>query len=66
MPSFIVWLAACVVALMGNVLPFSLIHWGEQYVDSSLTAILMGVMPVAVALMAVVMRRQWMERSDAG
>lgn len=47
-----VWLAACVVALMGNVLPFSLIHWGEQYVDSSLTAILMGVMPVAVALMA--------------
>ncbi len=46
------WVAACVVGLLGNVLPFSLIHWGEQYVDSSLTAILMGVMPVAVALMA--------------
>ena len=46
------WLAACVVGLLGNVLPFTLIHWGEQYVDSSLTAILMGVMPVAVALMA--------------
>lgn len=46
------WLAACVVGFVGNALPFSLIHWGEQYVDSSLTAILMGVMPVAVALMA--------------
>jgi drug/metabolite transporter (DMT)-like permease len=46
------WMAACVVALVGNALPFSLIHWGERFVDSSLTAILMGVMPVAVALMA--------------
>lgn len=46
------WVAACIVALLGNVLPFTLIHWGEQYVDSGLTAILMGVMPVAVALMA--------------
>ncbi len=46
------WLAACVVGFLGNALPFSLIHWGEKYVDSSLTAILMGVMPVAVALMA--------------
>lgn len=46
------WMAACVVGFIGNALPFSLIHWGEQYVDSSLTAILMGVMPVAVALMA--------------
>lgn len=46
------WLAAGAVGLMGNVLPFTLIHWGEQYVDSSMTAILMGVMPVAVALMA--------------
>ena len=46
------WLAACIVGLLGNVLPFTLIHWGEQFVDSSLTAILMGVMPVAVALMA--------------
>ena len=46
------WLAAFVVGFLGNALPFCLIHWGEQYVDSSLTAILMGVMPVAVALMA--------------
>ena len=47
-----IWAAACVVGIVGNALPFSLIHWGERYVDSSLTAILMGVMPVAVALMA--------------
>lgn len=46
------WLAACVVGIIGNALPFSLIHWGEQEVDSGLTAILMGVMPVTVALMA--------------
>ena len=46
------WLAAFVVGFLGNALPFCLIHWGEQYVDSSLTAILMVVMPVTVALMA--------------
>ena len=46
------WFAACVVGVIGNALPFSLIHWGEQEVDSGLTAILMGVMPVTVALMA--------------
>lgn len=46
------WIAACVIALIGNALPFTLIHWGERFVDSSLTAILMGTMPVAVALMA--------------
>ena len=46
------WMAAAVVGFIGNALPYSLIHWGERFVDSSLTAILMGVMPVAVALMA--------------
>ena len=46
------WFAAGVVGVIGNALPFSLIHWGEQEVDSGLTAILMGVMPVTVALMA--------------
>lgn len=46
------WLAACMIGLIGNALPFSLIHWGEQTVDSGLAAVLMGVMPVAVALMA--------------
>ncbi len=41
-----------VVGLLGNALPFTLIAWGEQTVDSGLAAILMGVMPVATALLA--------------
>ena len=42
---------------MGNALPFTLIAWGEQVVDSGLAAILMGVMPVATAVLAHVLVR---------
>ncbi len=40
------------VGLTGNAVPFTLIAWGELEVDSGLAAILMGVMPVATALLA--------------
>lgn len=46
------WAAAALIGLLGNVLPFTLIHWGEQSIDSGLAAILMGVMPVTVAVVA--------------
>lgn len=40
------------VGFFGNALPFTLISWGEQHIDSGLAAILMGIMPVATALLA--------------
>jgi drug/metabolite transporter (DMT)-like permease len=49
------WGIAAVVGLMGNALPFALIAWGEQSVDSGLAAILMGAMPVTTALLAHVL-----------
>ncbi len=46
------WSAFTFVGVMGNAMPFTLIAWGELEVDSGLAAILMGVMPVATALLA--------------
>ena len=45
------WLAAFAVAEI--VVPFPLIAWGEQRVDSSLTAILIAASPLFVALLAL-------------
>ena len=42
------WIPIAVMALLGNVLPFQLIAWGQQYIDSSLAGILMAVMPLFV------------------
>lgn len=41
-----------VVALLGYCLPYTLIGWGEIRVSSSLAAILMGIMPIVVVLLA--------------
>ncbi len=41
-----------VIGLFGNALPFLLIGWSEQTLDSSLTAVLMGVMPLFTVVMA--------------
>lgn len=38
--------------LFGNALPFSLISWGEEVIDSGLAAILMAVMPLTTVLLA--------------
>lgn len=46
------WGTFSFVGVAGNAVPFTLIAWGEQVVDSGLAAILMGVMPVATALLA--------------
>ena len=46
------WGAFGFIGFFGNALPFSLISWGEQYIDSSLAAILMGIMPVATVILA--------------
>ena len=41
-----------ICALTGTVIPFTLINWGVQVIDSGLAAILMGFMPLVVLLLA--------------
>lgn len=42
---------AFVMGVLGNGLPFTLIGWGEQRIDSGLAAILMAVMPLTTLLL---------------
>lgn len=46
------WIYIIGSALFGNVIPFTLISWGQTNVDAGLTAILMAVMPLATILLA--------------
>lgn len=46
------WLFMILIALFGSALPFSLISWGQQFIDSGLTGILMAVMPIATLSLA--------------
>lgn len=46
------WTILTVSGLMGSVIPFSLISFGEQYVESGLAALLMGIAPVVGILLA--------------
>ena len=46
------WALLVGVAVFGNALPFTLIAWGEQRIDSGLAAILMAVMPLATLVLA--------------
>ena len=46
------WIFFCWLAIVGNVLPFFLISWGQIEVDSSLAGILMAVMPLATMMLA--------------
>ncbi len=46
------WPKFFLIGLFGNVLPFTLISWGEVSIDSGLAAILMAVMPIATLLLA--------------
>ena len=46
------WGVIFLAGLFGNLLPFTLISWGEKGIDSSLAAILMGIMPLATIVLA--------------
>ena len=46
------WRMYFMVGFMGNTLPFILISWGETRIDSSLAAIMMGVMPITTFVLA--------------
>ncbi len=47
-----VWRHYMVVAIAGNVVPFFLISWGEQYIDAALASVLMGLIPLATLISA--------------
>jgi len=50
--SLTAWGVFFFIGCFGNALPFTLISWGEQRLDSGLAAILMGIMPIVTALLA--------------
>lgn len=46
------WLLLFALALTGNCIPFFVITWGQQYVESGLAGILMAMMPLTTVLLA--------------
>lgn len=46
------WVSYLITGMLGSTIPFLLITFGEQTVDSALASILMGVAPVATVLLA--------------
>lgn len=46
------WLMIIALAFFGSCLPFYLISWGQQAVDSSIAGILMAIMPLTTILLA--------------
>lgn len=46
------WMVLTVSGLMGSIVPFSLISFGELHVESGLAALLMGIAPVVTILLA--------------
>lgn len=47
-----IWGAYAVMGVIGNALPFFLITWGQQVVDSALAGILIAVMPLGTLVLA--------------
>jgi drug/metabolite transporter (DMT)-like permease len=50
-------LGLVILGLINNALPFTLIAWGEKYVDSSVAAIANAPVPIFVALLAIRFRQ---------
>jgi len=46
------WAKIVLAGIFGNALPFTLITWGEESIDSGLAAILMAVMPLVTLVLA--------------
>ncbi len=49
------WLAFMVMAVLNNILPFTLIFYGQQFISSSLTSVLNGMTPLMSLLVARVL-----------
>jgi drug/metabolite transporter (DMT)-like permease len=46
------WLSFVVMSIFGNALPFFLISWGQQWVDSGIAGMIMAIMPLMTMVMA--------------
>ena len=42
------WRPFAIMAILGTILPFQLTAWGQQHLDSGMTAVLMAIMPLFV------------------
>jgi len=51
------WRYIALFGLLGMVIPFALISWGETRIDSGLTAILMAIIPLVTVLLAHFLQR---------
>ncbi len=47
------WGAYAVMGLLSGALPYTLISWGEQYIHSSLAALLQATMPIFTVILAI-------------
>ena len=60
------WAYLVAIAIVGNVLPYMLISWGQQRIDSGLAGILMAVMPlVTLSLAHLLIEEERMTRQRA-
>jgi drug/metabolite transporter (DMT)-like permease len=48
----VLWAAVAFMGVVNNVIPFALITWGQQHIDSSLAAILNSTMPLFTVIIA--------------
>ena len=46
------WMAFCLFGFVGNLLPFFLIAWGQQTLDSGLAGMIMAIMPLVTMILA--------------
>ena len=46
------WLSFLIMGLLNGAIPYSLINWGEQYIEAGLAAIFNGLMPLFTILIA--------------
>ncbi len=47
-----VWVGFLMMAIVGNALPFFLISWGQQTIDSSIAGMIMAIMPLMTMVFA--------------
>lgn len=47
-----IWKHSAVMGLLYNAVPYVLLSWGEQYIDSALAAILIGTIPIFTVLLS--------------
>ena len=49
------WRAYAVMGILSGTLPYTLIAWGEQYIPSSLAALLQATMPIFTIILAILL-----------